>query len=227
MKRCPECNRTYADETLAFCPADGALLSAPYVSEETQRLSPARQTDPPPTEVLPASFTESTLSKREGSRNIPFIVAGVIAVLIIAGLFIYLKTRPAPAPYTGPPQQHLEVAIRPGSPEFEQIKERLVVDEPEATEGGRVAGDIVMTLTTTVRNFTGRTITGLEMRAAVVDLSNKPIKERYVIVIPNAAKSLTELENNKTLPVSITIEGFSKSDVRANIQMEVAGVKFK
>ena len=30
MKKCPQCKRTYADETLAFCLADGALLSAPY-----------------------------------------------------------------------------------------------------------------------------------------------------------------------------------------------------
>jgi hypothetical protein len=173
------------------------------------------------------SSIEPDLNKRGGSRNIPFIVAAIIGVLLIAGLFTYIKTRPAPPPYTGPPQQHLEAAIRPGSPEFEQIKERLVVDEPEATEGGRVVGDIVMTLKTIVRNFTGRTITGLEVRAAVVDLNGKPVKERYVIVIPNVAKNITELENNKTLPVAVTIEGFSKSDVRANIQMEVAGVKFK
>jgi hypothetical protein len=173
------------------------------------------------------SYTEPNLNRREGSRNIPFIVAGVIAVLLIAALVVYLKTRPAPTLPTGPPQQHLEGAIRPGSPEFEQLKQRLVVDDPEATEGGRVVGDIVMTLTTTVRNFTGRTIAGLEMRAAVVDAGGKPIKERYVIVVPNTAKNITELENNKTLPVSITIEGFSKSDVRANIQMEVTGVKFK
>lgn len=30
MKRCPQCNRTYFDETFSFCLADGALLSAPY-----------------------------------------------------------------------------------------------------------------------------------------------------------------------------------------------------
>ena len=33
MKRCPTCNRTYSDETLSFCLADGALLSA---SEDPQ-----------------------------------------------------------------------------------------------------------------------------------------------------------------------------------------------
>lgn len=173
------------------------------------------------------SITEQKLNKREGSRNIPFIVAAVIAALVIAGLFVYLRKRPAPAPSTGPAQQHLEGALRAGSPEFEQAKQRIGVDEPEATEGSRIVGDIVMTLTTTVRNFTGRTISGLEMRAAVVDLNGKPIKERYVIVVPDVKRDMAELENNKTLPVSVTIEGFSKSDVRANIQMEVTGVKFK
>lgn len=165
--------------------------------------------------------------RRERSRNLPFIISAVIAALLIGGLFYYIKTRPAPAPYTGPAQQHLEGALRAGSPEFEPAKARIGVDEPEADEGSRVVGDIVMTLRTTVRNFTGRTISGLEMRAAVVDLEGKPIKERYVIVVPNAAKNVTEMEPNKTLPVSVTIEGFTKSDVRANIQMEVTGVKFK
>ena len=175
------------------------------------------------------STTEQNLNKRESSRNIPFIVAGIIGLLLIAGLFIFVKTRTVKAPLGGgpPPQQHLEGALRAGSPEFEQAKKFIGVDEPEATEGNRVVGDVVMTLTTTARNFTGRTIAGLEMRAAVVDLEGKPIKERYVIVVPSSARNVAELEPNKTLPVSVTIEGFSKSDVRANIQMEVTGVKFK
>ncbi|HEY0384657.1 MAG TPA: hypothetical protein VGC64_01535 [Pyrinomonadaceae bacterium] len=173
------------------------------------------------------SITEQKLKKRDASRNIPFIIAAVVGLLIIAGLFVYLKSRPAPPPVAGPAQQHLEGALRAGSPEFEQIKQRLGVDDPVADEGSRLVGDIVMTLRTTVRNFTGRTISGIEMRAAVVDLNGKPVKERYVIVVPNAAKNVLDLEPNQTLPVSVTIEGFSKSDVRANIQMEVTGVKFK
>jgi TonB family protein len=43
IKRCPTCNRTYSDETISFCLADGSLLSAPY---------PASQKEPPPTEIL-------------------------------------------------------------------------------------------------------------------------------------------------------------------------------
>lgn len=44
IKTCPTCKRTYSDETISFCLADGALLSAPY------------DRSGPPTEVLPASL---------------------------------------------------------------------------------------------------------------------------------------------------------------------------
>jgi hypothetical protein len=48
MKSCPTCNRTYPDDTLAFCLMDGAVLSAPYDhSSEPRRVSPS------PTEVVP------------------------------------------------------------------------------------------------------------------------------------------------------------------------------
>lgn len=67
MKACPTCNRTYADETLAFCLVDGSILSAPYEPHETLRIPAPRSTDPSPTEVLnptsrPSDSTPSLLS---------------------------------------------------------------------------------------------------------------------------------------------------------------------
>lgn len=44
IKKCPACSRTYSDDTISFCLADGALLSAPYGDTA------------PPTEVIPASL---------------------------------------------------------------------------------------------------------------------------------------------------------------------------
>jgi hypothetical protein len=75
-----------------------------------------------------------------------------------------------------------------------------------------------------VRNFTGRTITGLEVRAAVVDHDGKPVKERTVVVIPGRQ---ADLEPNKTMKVSVMLEGFTDNDDRANIKMEVVGFKLK
>ena len=159
-------------------------------------------------------------AERDGSRRIIFIVVGIVTALILGGV-LYLASRP-PSSTSGP--QRLEGALHAGSPEFEQHKQRIAVDAPEATEAERAIGDIQMVLRTTVRNFTGRTINGLEMRAAVVDVEGRPVKERIVIVIPARQP---ELEPNKTLTVPVLLEGFRKTDNRANIEMEVVGIRFK
>jgi hypothetical protein len=51
MKSCPTCNRTFED-SLTFCLVDGAILSAPYDAQATQRLPETGTTNPPPTEFL-------------------------------------------------------------------------------------------------------------------------------------------------------------------------------
>ena len=53
MKSCPNCNRTYADDTLTFCLDDGALLSAPYDPHATLLIPAERHTAPARTEILP------------------------------------------------------------------------------------------------------------------------------------------------------------------------------
>jgi hypothetical protein len=56
MKRCPSCNRTYADVSLNYCLEDGTPLLGdsphPVDPNVTVRYPPSRQTDePPPTEI--------------------------------------------------------------------------------------------------------------------------------------------------------------------------------
>lgn len=151
-----------------------------------------------------------------------YIVIAIISLLLIGGV-VYIARKPA----SGVQQTRLEGALRAGSPDFEKSKARITVDKPEAMEGARAIGDIVMTLTTTVRNFTGKTIDGLEMRGAVVDLEGNTVKERTVVVIPNTAAGITELEPNKVLAVPILLEGMSKDADRANISMEVTAIRFR
>ena len=58
------------------------------------------------------------------------------------------------------------------------------------------------------------------IRASVVDSDGKPVKERTLVVVPGRQPELDPL---KTMRVSIMIDGFSDSDNRANIKMEVTG----
>jgi len=155
--------------------------------------------------------------KAEGavSRGLVIVVA-VIAVVAIGGLFYVLLRKSAAT--SAPPT--LQGAVRPGSPDWDKYSKLIALDNPEADEAKRALGDIVMTLHTTARNFTGRTITGLEVHAAVVDSSGKPVRERTVVVIPGRQPQLDPL---KTMNVPIMIDGFSDSDNRANIKMDVTG----
>ena len=156
----------------------------------------------------------------ESNRTLIIVVA-VIAAIAIAGLFYGLMR------FAGGGRSvdtGLQGAVRAGAPEFEANKANIVLDEPEATEAKRPLGDIVMSLQTTVRNLTGKTLTGLEMRAAVVDYEGKPVKERTVVVVPARQP---ELAPNKTMLVTVLLEGMSETDARANIKMEVTGFKFK
>ena len=162
---------------------------------------------------------EHTISE-EKSRRVIVIVVAVIAAVLIGGFF-YLLLRKTLAPT---PPQSLAGAIRPGSPDWEKYSKLIARDDPEADEATRAIGDIVMTLHTTVRNFTGRTIVGLEMSAAVLNHQDKPVKAQTVVIIPGQRN---ELEPNKTLYVPMTLEGFMENDDRAKLKMEVTGFKLQ
>jgi cytoskeletal protein RodZ len=72
MKSCPTCDRTYPDDTLAFCLADGSILSAPYDPATTRSTRPARDTNPPPTEVFNPGASRRSLPPTEAApKDIP------------------------------------------------------------------------------------------------------------------------------------------------------------
>ena len=98
MKQCPTCKRAYADETLTYCLDDGSLLSAPYDSEATQRIPPPRMTSLPAT--VPSNLYQAhpEQSRRTGNPALPYIIVGLLALLVGGGLvaLITFKDRGAP-----------------------------------------------------------------------------------------------------------------------------------
>lgn len=154
--------------------------------------------------------------------NRTLIIAVAIAAAVVIAIFFYVLMRASSGGVGGEPA--LQGAIREGSPEFEEYKSKIHVEEPDATEAKRALGDIVMTLTTTVRNLTGKTLNGLEVRASVVDYEGKPVKQRSVVVVPTRQP---ELPPNKTMQVNVMLDGMKDTDARADIKMEVVAVKFK
>ncbi len=169
------------------------------------------------------STAKENVEATDATRRKVFIVVGLATALLVA-LMVFWATRERPR-NDRDMQPRLQNAVRAGAPEFEQLRSRVVVDfvaDEDATESPRPLGDIVMELRPKVRNFTGRTLTGLELQATVVDLENKPLQTKTVIAIPRADQP--ELEPNKVLTVPIRMEGFKKTDVRANIKIDLTGL---
>jgi len=167
------------------------------------------------------STNEKRRDAPEESRNTIIIIVAIGAAIVV-GLFVLLLLRSASERPGSEPT--LQGAIRPGTPQWDQYIQNIKLDEPEAEEAKRALGDIVMSLHTTVRNLTGKTLNGLEVRAAVVDHQGKSVKERTVLFVPTRQP---ELEPNKTMKVQVMLEGMSDTDDRANIKMEVTGFKIK
>jgi flagellar basal body-associated protein FliL len=168
-----------------------------------------------------ASSPKQISEPADSSRKIIIVVA-IVAAILLAALFYFLMRASSGPP---PVDQTLQGAMRPGSQEWKEYSSKIFLEEPEATEAKRALGDIVMNLQTTVRNFTGRTVTGLEVKGSVVNHQGQPVRERTLIVIPTAQHP--ELEPNRTMLVQIRLEGMTDSDDRANIKMEVTGFKVK
>src|SRR6185295_19484666 len=163
---------------------------------------------------------ERQVPDSDDSRRTIIIVVAVVAAIGIAALFYVLMR----ASGGGTIEPTLEAAIRAGSPEFEQSAAKIVLDKPEAYESKRALGDIVMNLQTIVHNFSGRTLTGLEIKGIVVDHQGKAVNQRAVVVIPTRQP---ELENNRSMAVRVMLEGMTDKDERANIRMGVSAIRFK
>jgi len=166
------------------------------------------------------STLERQIPEEEDSRRKIIIIVAVVAAIIIA-MFFYVLMRAGSAVRVEPT---LAGAVRAGSPEFAQYASKIAVDDPEATESKRALGDIVMNITTNVRNFTGRTLTGLEVKGMVVDHQGQPVNQKTVVVVPTTQP---ELENNRTIAVRVMLEGMTDQDDRANIKVEVTGFILK
>jgi len=146
------------------------------------------------------------------------IITAVIA-LVVAGLYYVAMTQPVKS-YSGP---RLSSALRPGEPEFEQVREQIEIAQLLGTEQLHPFNILAVDLTATVRNNTGRTISGLEMRRAIIDAQNSTLRERTIMVIP--ARQMA-LEPGDAIGVRVLLEGISKDSERADTVLEVTAVRF-
>jgi len=158
--------------------------------------------------------------KEKGANKILIgaLTAAVLALLVLIALFSF---RPSA---TQIEQDALEGAFREGTPEFQTFTKKISAktEENATTKSPTAMGTMIMSIGGTIRNSTGKTLTGLELKVDVVDTFNNPLKEKTLIVIP---KQQEKLENNQTLAVRVNIDGFDLKADLANIRWKVTAIK--
>ena len=203
MIRCERCGGE-VDEGRGFCPECGKPVAA-GAQAQTPQAGPPRS--------VPMSTFGERREEPDKSRMLIYAALAVVGLLLLGGL-AYLATRPTQRPG----EEKLAGAIRPGAPDYPG--DRLVVDfvpDDDATIGENSLGNYVVTMKPTVRNFTGRTVNGLEFRAAGLDLNGNVMRERTFV-------TEDEIEPNKTASPAI---GLNFPTRPAQLKLELTGVRFK
>ncbi len=117
----------------------------------------------------------------------------------------------------------LSGAYREGSPEFAALNRDIIISTDDDTVQSPMGlGTISMFIKGNVRNRGTRTISVLEVNVSVITQMNDVLRERRILVVPIQQSTLGPGE---TVPITLTFDGFSRDDDRANIRWKVTAIK--
>ena len=154
--------------------------------------------------------------------NKVFIAGIVVGLVVIAAALYLLSLRPSVEEQTS---AILANAVREDSPQFADLSKDIIISTDDRTlESPMGLGTISMFINGKIRNKGDRTIDILEVRVAVVTQFNQVLKERKILVVPVQQATL---DPGETIPITLTMDGFSKNDDRANIRWKVTGIHAK
>jgi len=153
---------------------------------------------------------------------IVLLAAAITALLamLTAGLYYVAMTQSTVKSDMRP---RLERALQPGQPEFEEFRPHIAIEQLVGTEKVHPFDTLAVAMTATVRNNTGRTISGLELRGAILDSTSSSVRERTVVVIPVRQKVL---ESGEAINTRILLESIDKDSDRAHLVLEVTAMRF-
>lgn len=167
-------------------------------------------------------FMDDLFKPKEEKRGINkvFIVGLIIGTLIIVATLWVLTRTPSMEDQIS---QVLEGSFKEGSPEFEELNKDIIISTDDRTvQSPTGMGRISMYITGKVRNRGTRTFDILEVNVAVVTQFNDVVKEKRILVVP-VQKPL--LGPEETIPLTLSLDGFTPQDDRANIRWKVTAIR--
>ena len=155
-----------------------------------------------------------------GSVNWGLLIGVVIALVLIGGAIFLLSRKP---PVSEQAAQLIASAYQEGSPEFNDLSKDIIIATDDRTvESPTGLGTISMYIYGKIHNKGTKTIDILQVDAAVVTQFNQVLKSKRILVVPVQQATLGPGE---TIPITLTLDGFSRDDDRANIRWKVTAIR--
>ena len=151
----------------------------------------------------------------------PVLIVGALVGIAAIGLAIWLLSfKPSMEDQTA---RILQGSYKEGSPEYAELNKDIVISTDDSTvESPMGPGRISMFIHGKVRNKGTRTINILEVSVSVVTQFNQPLRERKILVVPVQHSTIAPGE---IIPITLTFDGFTKDDDRANIHWKVTAIR--
>jgi len=158
--------------------------------------------------------------KEKKGINPVFVVGILVGLVLIAGSIWLLSRTPSMEEQTA---KILQGSFREGSPEFAELNKDIIISTDQGTvQSPTGMGTISMYINGKIRNKGSKTISVLEVNVAVVTQFNDVLRERKILVVPVQQPVLGP---DQTIPITLTLDGFTKDDDRANIRWKVTAIK--
>jgi|KBSSwiStaDraftv2_1062776.scaffolds.fasta_scaffold68929_2 hypothetical protein len=164
-----------------------------------------------------------TLATREQKRGINKIfIVGIVAGLAVIALGIWLLS-------FRPSRDDQMAQILAGSytegPEYDALQKDIIISTDDNTvESPTGMGTISMFIHGKIRNKGDKTIDILEVNVGVVTQFREFLKQKRILVVP---VQRAELGPGETIPITLTLDGFSRNDDRADIRWKVTAIHAK
>ena len=160
-----------------------------------------------------------TKQEKKGINPV-FIGAFAFALVLIGGVIWLLSFKPSMEEQTN---RILAGSFKEGTQEYAELNKDIIISTDDRTvQSPTGMGTISMFINGNIRNRGQHTINILEVNVAVVTQFNDVLRERKILVVPVQQPTLGPGE---TIPITLTLDGFSKSDDRANIRWKVTAIK--
>jgi hypothetical protein len=166
----------------------------------------------------------SDVEREERRRRWQVLVITAIGFAVIGGLILYWSARRTTSGPAGPGGTGLTGFVSAGSPEFEAYRRFVTVENQEATQAQNLIGQKQVVVYGLLTNRGSRTLTGVQVRAIVYDMENRPVAERTAFPIPRRRPSLGP---NESMVIQVNVDNVPPKAELARFEIVVEGLRFQ